>query len=389
MGFAHAGTVASRSYWDLIALRVILCIHSLRAGGAERVMSWLANSLESAGHQVTLVVRTPPTVDFFEINEGVRIVRLVRKPRKPGRVSRVDKVRGVIGFGRELRALVKEVRPDVVVSFIDMTNLYVLAALKGTGTSVIVSERIHPDFHELGTLDRLRPRLYRGAAAVVVQSDDVARIARQQWGVGRVVVIPNPAAAAATAAMPVDQRPMHAISVGRLTKQKDHATLLGAWAAAGVARRGWNLSIYGAGNEEQSLRGMISNLELEDGVHIVDPVAEIDERLALSRIFILPSRYEGFPNALIEAMAAGCACIATDCPGASAEILEHGAAGILVPPGDVLALTAAIVRLTDSPDEQVRLAAASNARAHQFREPVVVEMWERTLREAADRGVAA
>ncbi len=360
-------------------MRVMLVVHSLRAGGAERAMSWLANTLDSRGHTVTIVVRMPAESDFYALREDITVVRIVRGTDGSAGHSRGRKLKGLVSFAKNLRREVKERRPDVVVSFIDMNNFYVLAATFGLPVPTVVSERIHPDFHELGRLAPVRPLIYRSAAALVVQSDEVARIARDRWHLSNVWVVPNAVAIETMAVPEIIDRPKSVIAIGRLTAQKDHKTLISAWVRIHDTIDGWHLTIVGSGTNEQELLTQISALGIEDSVTVIAPRPDVAALMSASRIFVLPSIYEGFPNTLIEAMACGCACIATTAPGAMSEILEGGESGFLVQPSNVDELARAIRKVADEPAIQQRLSRAGALRSLDFAPGPIGDLWEEIL----------
>ncbi len=360
-------------------MKVVLVVHSLRAGGAERAMSWLANTLDSRGHNVTIVVRMPEETDFYQLGEAVTVVRFVRGADGSAGHSRSRKLTGLLSFAKNLRKEVRARRPDVVVSFIDMNNIYVLAATFGLPVPTVVSERIHPDFHELGRFAPMRPLIYRSAAALVVQSDEVARIARDRWHLSNVWVIPNAVAIEIADVPKIADRPQSVIAIGRLTAQKNHKTLISAWARIHDTINGWHLTIVGSGPNEQELLTQISALGIEDSVTVIAPRHDVAALMSASRIFVLPSIYEGFPNTLIEAMTCGCVCIATTAPGAMSEILEGGESGFLVPPNNVNELARAIRKVADDPAIQQRLSRAGAMRSLDFAPGPIGDLWEEIL----------
>ncbi len=268
---------------------------------------------------------------------------------------------------------------DVVLSFIDVMNVHVLLGMIGSRIPVVVSERVDPVFHQLGRLEFLRPILYRRAAAIVVQSDEIATRVRGTWKVSRVAVIGNPCLPPGSTPSPLEERPKRVIAVGRLHEQKDHIGLITAWSLIGPEREGWQLHICGEGQEAGRLRAAIEALALEDSVFLIGRVQNIEEEYEESRIFVLSSLYEGFPNALVEAMAWGCATVATDCPGSSSQILEHGEVGLVVPPRNPEALADAIRTLMANPGLSASLGERSIRRVADFSEDEIVREWLEVL----------
>lgn len=152
--------------------------------------------------------------------------------------------------------------------------------------------------------------------------------------------------------------------VGRLAAQKALPDLLAALTSALAARPDLHLLLLGQGEERAALEGRVRELGLAAHVSFTGNVDSVQRYLDASDLFVLPSLAEGISNALLEAMAAGLACVATTV-GGTPEVLDHGACGVLVPPAQPELLSAAIVRLTDDPAERARLGAAARQRIAQ------------------------
>ena len=279
-----------------------------------------------------------------------------------------------------LRRAIRASRPDVVISFIDQVNVLVLLATRGTGLAVIVAERIDPHHFALSRVwERLRWWAYARAGRVVVQSDGAATYFRPRLG-KRVVVIPNP-----LATLPLTPATRQAtpggpsvVAMGRLTEQKRFDLLLRAFARQKDRR--WTLTILGEGPLRPSLEALSRELGVSDRVAMPGLVDNPSDYLAQASAFVLSSAYEGFPNALGEAMAAGLPVIATDCAGGVRELIRDGDNGVLVPPGDEPALAAAIERLMSDAALRHRLGDKAREVLERFGETSVMACWEELLR---------
>ena len=338
-------------------------------------MSWLAGRLDSLGHDVTLATWFLPTDDFYSLPPGVVRVGVRDDTRQARLQFHVDRVR----FMRRIRRLARDA--DVVLAFLPDANFATLVATVGLGVPVVVSERNCPVWsgapHRSGRLGGWLVR--RRAAAFVVQTADIAEAFRLKWGISGAVVIPN--APAIAIAAPAVRAPV-VLSVGRLVEAKDHATLIRAWARVASAHPQWVLRIIGEGPLRGALGAMVRELGLERQVEIVEPRFDIGREYQAASVFVLPSVTEGFPNALLEAAASGCACVATDCPGASADILGHGSAGLLVPVGDDVALAAALESLVGDRARRDSLGEAARLSVARFDAETVVGQWVDVLSEA-------
>jgi GalNAc-alpha-(1->4)-GalNAc-alpha-(1->3)-diNAcBac-PP-undecaprenol alpha-1,4-N-acetyl-D-galactosaminyltransferase len=364
-------------------MRVVLVINGIYSGGGGRVMTWLARELAQRGHDVVLAVQAKPSTDFYQVDPRVVVVRCGSLPSRLRRFSVVAD--GAVAWS--VRRIVRRHRAEVVVSFIRQINLAVLMGLIGTGVPVVVSERSHPfAYADLGRWRRrLRPRLYRRAAGVVVLSDEIAGQARRTWRLGKVDVIANPAHPVARVTA-LAERDRVVVCVGRLNELKGHPSLIEAWARSSAPARGWTLRLVGDGSMRSDVTALADRLGVAGSVEMPGSTHDVEAEYLRAAVFVLPSVVEGFPNALLEAMACGCACIATDCPGATGDILARGDAGVLVPVGDPAALGAALDRLTaDDPTERLRLAAAALARSRDFSPDDVAGQWLDVITTAAAR----
>lgn len=360
---------------DVAGLRVALVTYGLGPGGAERVVSTMANFWSSAGAEVALITFCDARNDFYSLAPAVRRIGLAR---------RRSLLPGALGRLRLLRRTLREVRPDVVISFIDTVNLHVLVAAQGLGVPVVVSERTDPTQHRIGAVPTLIRRLvYPRAAAVVVQSDTVRDWARRFLPAERVHVIANPLSPLLLEAVP-EPVAAHApgagsptiVAVGRLGREKGFDLLLRAFALVRPRHPAWSLQIVGEGEERGDMEALARSLGIDDAVSFPGLCREVGAVLRAAGIFVLSSRFEGFPNALLEAMACGLPVVAADCPSGPRHIVRDGVNGILVEPENVEALAVAISRLIADPAARFRLAAAAVEVRSRFSLGRVMQQWE-------------
>lgn len=364
--------------------RLTLVINSLGGGGAERVLSTMANWWADHGVSVTLITLAGTGSDFYPLSPAVRRVALDLSRPSSGLL---DALRANAARVAGLRRALRNSRPDAVISFCDITNVLVLAAGTGMRVPVIVSERIDPRRYPIGRFwSALRRLVYRRAAALVVQTEALRPWAETHTAPGRVAVIPNPVRVeAATAECQIDaatrQAPEHRIvAMGRLDPQKGFDVLLRAFARCALQAPDWTLTILGEGPERPALECMISELGLAGRVTLPGRVSDPAARLRAADLFVLSSRFEGFPNALVEAMACGLPVLSTDCPTGPAEIIRPGVDGVLVPPDDEEALARALLYLIENPDERRRLAARAPEVAERFSLERVMAMWDQVVK---------
>lgn len=361
-------------------MRVGLLIPTLGPGGAERVITALANALAARGHEVSLVTLAAVGSDFFTVDAGVQRVGLdlMRDSR-----SLLEALMINLQRMRRLRAAIRAIDPGAVVAFTTSMNVLTLLACIGLRrVRTVASERVDPAAHRGERSWRLLRRwLYPRAYALVVQTAGAAAWFRNDLGKRPpIVVIPNPlipffAGSGVVAGTPAP----YLLSVGRLVHQKGFDLLIRSFSLIAKDYTDINLVIAGEGQEAASLHALVAQLKLEDRVYLAGRVQDVPALMRSALAFVLASRYEGFPNVLIEALGAGLPVVATDCPGGSREILEGGEFGILVPSEDERALAAALRTLLTDAELRRQLSAKTKAAVSRYSPDSVFARWEQLL----------
>jgi GalNAc-alpha-(1->4)-GalNAc-alpha-(1->3)-diNAcBac-PP-undecaprenol alpha-1,4-N-acetyl-D-galactosaminyltransferase len=365
-------------------VKLLFFIASLQCGGAQRVSVTLCNHWAERGWDVTLATfddgAHPP---FFPLAPGVRHVALDLIERSTGVVrSVINNVRRV----RKLRSFVAERRPDLVLSFIDGTNVLVLLAAVGTGIPVVVSERTDPAQHPVSRPWRILRRLtYPWARAIVLQTKGAAAHFPASWA-PRIAIGPNPVpkvSPRASAAGAPGGGTHRVIGMGRLGKEKGFDLLVRAFASVATTRPEWELTILGDGPERGALSAEVARSGVSSRISLPGWEADAVAVLERSDLFVLSSRYEGFPNALCEAMACGLPVVAFDCPSGPAEIVRDGIDGLLVPAENERALSEAMERLISDPQARQRMGAKAAEVSDRFSLERIASLWERILVDGA------
>lgn len=359
------------------ARHFLLVCSSLGAGGAERVISTLANAWAAEGIEVTLTTFGTLEDDFYPLDHRVERVGLdlLRASRTRTEVLTANWKRV-----RALRSMIQSRKPQVVISFMDKTNVLVLLATRGLGVPVVVSERIDPRHYPIAKgWDFLRRITYRWAASLVVQTNSVASWARDTLGQKKVRVIPNPVIPP-PAGRPLS-RSNRIVAMGRLDRQKGFDLLIKAFAGIAARHSAWSVHIYGDGPERESLKELIAAEKMELRVRLEGRTNRPQDVLCAAEVFVLSSRFEGMPNVLLEAMSCGVACISFDCPSGPGEIIEQGRSGLLVPPEDVLSLAGAMDNLLTDPQMRSELGKAAADAMSRYSVGAVLQQWNVLLKE--------
>lgn len=365
---------------DARVRRLTLVIPSLTGGGAERMIVDLATQFANRAWAVTLVTIESRARDFYELPPTVSRVALDLSSPSP---AKLDILRFVLRATRRLRRAIAATQPDVVLSFMEITNILVLLAARGTRWPVVVAERTDPRQHRVSWVwAALRRRLYPLAAGVTVQTESVAEWARTFLPAARVHVIPNaarPVALRAGRATESDERIV--VAVGRLGVEKGFDLLIDAAEIAFPRHPAWVLVIVGDGPERRALQSRARRSRIADRIRFEGRVAHPEEILHGADLFVLSSRYEGFPNSLMEAMATGLPVLSTDCPSGPAAMIRDGVDGRLVPPNDVAALAGGLEELLGDEPLRNRLASRAPEVLERFNPERVLARWETLLRE--------
>ena len=357
--------------------RLLLVITELTGGGAERVMSTMASYWAERGRDVTLITLWSVAKDFYPLSPRVRRIALGLESES---ASLWQSLWMTLRRVRALRREVRATNPDVVISFMDVTNMLTLVATRGLSLPLIVSERVDASHHAIGRLrSQLRRRLYPWSDAIVVQSGDIARWARTIVTAEAVRIIPNPVRPM-TLGRAAEPRPVEGehviVSMGRLSPEKQVHFVLRAFAGVAQDNPDWYLAVLGEGPDRQSLQGLANELRIATRVRWMGLVAEPEQVLQHADLLVLTSRYEGFPNALLEGMACGLPVVSFDCPSGPRHIVRDGIDGLLVPAQDLDALAAAMRRLMSDPSERKRLGARAVEVSERFGLDRVMAMWD-------------
>lgn len=365
---------------------VALVISTLSMGGAQRALTTLANGWRRRGRPVAVIVLgSPEPTPFFPLSEDVRVLGLDAGEASGGTLDALRKNAHRLW---RLRAALRAIAPDAVVSFMDQTNVVAILASRGLPAAVVVAERTDPDHRRLPAVwEALRAVTYPYADAIVVQTEAVRRRVAERWG-APMAVIPNPVEAPPAAVRPARAPSAAAgaiVSAGRLEPAKGFDVLLDAFARIAPRHPGWSLAIWGEGPERAALEERRDRLGLAGRAEFRGAYRNPAEAFADADLFVLASRREGFPNALCEAMAWGLPVVATDCASGPAEIVTAGLDGVLVPPEDPAALARSMEALVARPERRAELAVRARDIADRLSLGQVLERWNETLAAARER----
>lgn len=362
-----------------------MSIHALQGGGAERVFSQLSQRWADAGHEVHVITwsaadRDPFPLEANIVRHGLDLLLASRNIWQSlfANLNRLHK----------LRSTLRQVKPDVVLSFCDQMNIVTLRAARGLNAPVWIAERSDPSQQQLSSWwERERRLNYPHCTGCIVQTEQIAEYLSQLIPRERLFVIPNAVNAPLSPAMntnaaiapgPADELNSSKIllSVGRLSPEKGVDVLLAAWREIHSQLAGWKLRVVGDGPLRATLESQCSDLS---SVEFLGWLADPTTEYSTAGMFVLPSRYEGFPNALLEAMSHGLPCIATRCSQAIDELSQAGSAVRVVAVESPTQLAAAIVELAHSADVRRELGQSALHVSQQYSWNRIGPLWDRVL----------
>ncbi len=364
-------------------MRLTIVISSLAGGGAERAVSEMANCWARSKCDVTIITWDHHgDQDAYRLDPSVERVRLGLRRHSTGWWQRLS---GALGRIASLRAALRRSAPDVVLSFTDSTNVLSILATRGMRIPILIAERSDPQSNAtVNAVWRLFRRLtYRWADRVIAQTRSAGDWLDANCGT-RALVIPNLLRELPDPGSSM-KRDRIVLAVGRLAWEKDVETLIRGFAIAHRRHAEWTLALVGEG----PLKGRLMDLAVEVGVGKVTRFAGFsttpEQWMARAGLFVLSSRFEGFPNALLEAMAMGMAVVSSDCPSGPREIVANGENGRLFPVGDAQGLADILVELMSDPTQRTRLGTAALRVRETYSRDRVMELWNQAIRAASVR----
>jgi len=353
----------------------------MAAGGAERVTADLANGWAGHGHEVHVITLAPLETDFYELDPRVRrhALDMVSASNGP-----LQAIRASVRRAQALRHYLRACHPDIVVAMTTTPAVLAVLAARGLGSRVIVEEHIHPPMLPVGRAwEMLRRLAYPRAFRVVVLTSESLDWLRSRIPGARGVVIPNPVSYPIATTQPVlapgqclsDGRRM-LLAVGRLAYQKDFGSAISAFASLAERFPEWDLVILGEGPERSSLEALVARLGLGRRVLLPGVVGNVGDWYERADLYVMSSRFEGFPMTLAEALAYGCPSVSYDCDTGPRDLIEEDRSGLLVRPvGDVAALATALEQLMGDEARRRAMAVTAMEVRDRYSQARILELW--------------
>lgn len=316
-------------------MRCLFVAPGMLFGGAERVMSILANEWGKNNVETTILVTETEAISKYPLSDKVTIIGC-HKEKERARIPQFTVI-------KKVRDVCKEWKPDVVISFYN--DLCALTALAITGLHIplIYSERNDPNRTNQRQVDLLYRKIVESMADKIVFQTAGAQRCYSKRVQEKSKVILNPLNTYGFPSHDFSCEKSEIVSVGRLEAQKNQKLLIDAFELIASDFPEYQLTIYGEGSLRKELEDYIKAKGLQERVSLPGNQANIQKHIKDASLFVLSSDYEGIPNALIEAMAIGLPCVSSDCsPGGARELIEDGVNGLITPCGNAKKLSDAM-----------------------------------------------
>lgn len=363
-------------------MNIFFVTSSMNMGGAERVAATLCNAWAAQGHKVILVPTfSQASESFYELAKNIELIYL-------SEIIPVQK-KTILNYGKRLlalRRLIQRKQPDVVISFLSNVNVAAILASRGLKIPVICCERRNPA-QSIGRIwDVLCRKSYPHANALLVQTEAVIKTMQKRHPHVRCIqAIANPISNTIVPikkSWPVRQQKT-LMSLSRLVSEKQIDQMILIFHKLASVHSDWNLHIYGDGPLRHELQELIRSLNLEERVLLKGAISNPWETLVHEAdIFVMCSKYEGFPNALLEAMGAGMPCVTYDFPYGAREMSNHGRHALLIPLNNTQEFEYQLNELMSNEPFRKQLGTqAKEFVLNQYHIDTILECWNKLFRQ--------
>ena len=365
------------------SLNILVCCRAIdnMAGGVERMASALMNEMVKRGHKISLMtLDAENATSFYPLDPSIRWHKVA-----VGNPARKATIPEMIQRALKVRKIVSTVKPDIMIGFQDGPYLSTRVYTLGMGVPIILAERNAPtryDHIKSGKYRQLIYQTFRFARRITVQCESY-RALYPPYLHKKIVTIANPVFPADPKNLEQKKKRPVLLSVGRLEYQKNYSVLIRAFALIAPQNPEWTLRIVGEGLERKDLEQLISDSGLAGRVEMPGTTDTINSEYAQASLMVLPSRWEGFPNVLAEAMAHGVPCVGfAGCAGVS-DLIKPERNGLLATGnGDPKSLADELGRLMGDPKILENMGQAAQESIKAYQPDRIYDLWEQLFREA-------
>ena len=362
---------------------ITFVVPSLQAGGAENIVSTMANYWVKSGARVTIFsMSAKEETPFYNLDSAILFRPLGLAERSGNVLSACKNTARRISILK--RALGKE-KPDLIISVLTETSILTILSTRGLGIPVIVAEHSDPYCYPSSGIWRGMRRISYLSAARIVVLNKHASSYFERSNSGKVVIIPNSVqqCRAVSEGEACPERKQWIVCMGRLSEEKGFDILLQAFSRVSNLFNEWRVIILGEGPQRHNLENMVSDLGVQDRVEFRGQVNNPDKILVRAGIFVLSSRSEAFPMGLCEAMSCGCPVIATQYHSGVFDLIQPEYDGLVVPKENVTALSQALSRLLGDSSLRLRLGKSAREIVSRYNIESVMRLWDSEIKQLA------
>lgn len=363
-------------------MHILFTITSLSSGGAERVTTNLSNEWIKRGYEVTIVTIASKKDDFYELNSKINRIGLNLDNNSANPLQAIiANTKRIIS----IRKVLKKIKPDFVIGMMPVSAVLTIIASMGLKNRIIACERNYPPMSELNRFwAKLRRITYPKAAVVTAQTSEIAKWIKDNIKARVVEVIPNPIVYPLPKNNPiikpesiVAKEDLILLAVGELKKQKGFDLLISAFCALHEQFSEWKLVIIGDGKMKPTLENLINERKLQNKILLPGRAGNIADWYNRADIYVMSSRFEGFPNTLAEAMAHGCPVISYNCPTGPRDLIDNYHNGILTNDLDSInSLTNDIKTLMSNRITREMFSKNAIEVRHNFSLDIILQKWD-------------
>jgi GalNAc-alpha-(1->4)-GalNAc-alpha-(1->3)-diNAcBac-PP-undecaprenol alpha-1,4-N-acetyl-D-galactosaminyltransferase len=337
--------------------KIALVISSLKPGGMERVMVELAEYFGAIENlEVSLIVFTKGNI-FYRIPESIRVYT------PEFEIASTNRLAALLKTFFFLRKTLKKIKPNALLSFGGKYNSFVLLASAYLGINRFISDRSRPGISYGKFLDIINPYLYKKSSGIITQTALAQEVALLTTSHTNIKTIPNPVR---IPDISQTQREKIILNVGRFVQTKRQIDLVHIFSNILIGHEDWQLVFIGDGPELENVKNEVTYLGIKESVTFVGNVSHVDEYYKRSSIFAFTSISEGFPNALLEGLAYGLACISFDCSAGPADLIANNDNGLLVNEGDIREFEEKLRELINNTEKRLNLQMKGHSSAKKY-----------------------
>lgn len=375
-GLMEGSNLTSSLNHDVNKKNIAFIIGKLSLGGAQRVISTLSNILIKK-YNITIIT-TVKSKPFYSLDKRINLVACYDEDEVLlNSTNLLHSIKLNYNTSKRVTHIVKVEKIDVIIGFITKTNIYAVIAAKLNSIPSIISERTNPDNAKIPVFWKvLRKIVYPFTNYLVVQTLNVREFYIKWINPNKIILLPNPISTNLAIKKKECNRKNIVLTAGRLHWVKNQKMIIEAF--TNINTNNWQLLILGEGEEREELEKLIKKKNVNN-IQLLGSKSNIEDYYNEAKIFTFTSFYEGFPNALIEAMHFGLAPISTNCPSGPSELIENGVNGFLIEIGDVKALERQLEVIMNNHELRKKISENAMLSTKKYQAAEVTKQWDNLI----------